>query len=333
MRTATFVRTGFIAASSYSSSLLNRNNNIFDNIINNNNNNNRIGNNIGSISSSRTRTSCGIMMSSSSSLSGSNNDNDGINTIATTTPDNTKIMNNDNNNDCSRCGIDYPELVVFDLDACFWDQEMYEMSTIPTKKNIVMGSLSLSVDNNNEKGDKDECEDDEGVIGVYSGRNKISLHKGSLLALQEHYIDHKYPGMKICFASSADTPFAEKVGRASLQLLEIIPGVPIWNKLMKTDWNNVDVNQIGRQPPLSSNKAKSHFPRIREMTGIKYDKMLFFDDCNWGDHCGMVAKACKESSTNKGVVTHRTPYGLKESDWRKGLELYKKSSSSSSSQA
>jgi hypothetical protein len=24
-----------------------------------------------------------------------------------------------------RLGIDYPELVVFDLDACFWDQEMY----------------------------------------------------------------------------------------------------------------------------------------------------------------------------------------------------------------
>jgi len=329
---ATFVRTGFIAASSYSSSLLNRNNNIFNNIINNNNNNNRIGNNIGSSSSSsskRTRTGCGIMMSSSS-LSGSNNDNDDItttrSTATTATPDNTKIMNN-NNNDCSRCGIDYPELVVFDLDACFWDQEMYEMSTIPTKKDIVMGSLS--VDNENKQND----EDDEGVIGVYSGRNKISLHKGSLLALQEHYIDHKYPGMKICFASSADTPFAEKVGRASLQLLEIAPGVPIWKKLMKADWNNVDVNQIGRQPPLSSNKAKSHFPRIREMTGIKYDKMLFFDDCNWGDHCGMVAKACKESGTNKGVVTHRTPYGLKESDWRKGLELYKKSSSSLSSQA
>jgi len=57
--------------------------------------------------------------------------------------------------------------------------------------------------------------------------------------------------MKICFASSADTPFAEKVGRASLQLLEIVPGVPIWNKLIKDDWNDVDVNQIGRQPPLS----------------------------------------------------------------------------------
>jgi hypothetical protein len=37
----------------------------------------------------------------------------------------------------------------------------------------------------------------------------------------------------------------------------------------------------------------------------------------------MVAKSCKEKDTNQGVVTHRTPDGLKESDWRKGIELYK----------
>jgi hypothetical protein len=52
---------------------------------------------------------------------------------------------------------------------------------------------------------------DEGVTGVYSGHDKISLHEGSMLALQEHVQD-KYPGMKICFASLANTLFAEKVG-------------------------------------------------------------------------------------------------------------------------
>ena len=72
-----------------------------------------------------------------------------------------------------------------------------------------------------------------------------------------------------------------------------------------------------------SNKAQTHFPRIRKITGIAYDKMLFFDDCNWGDHCGMVARGCTEDSTGKGVVGHRTPTGLRVSDWYKGLELYK----------
>ena len=44
----------------------------------------------------------------------------------------------------------------------------------------------------------------------------------------------------------------------------------------------------------------------------------------------MVAKSCKEKDTNKGVVTHRTPDGLKESDWRKGIELYKQNASNAS---
>jgi len=30
-------------------------------------------------------------------------------------------------------GIDYPELVVFDLDACLWDKEMFEMDALPSR--------------------------------------------------------------------------------------------------------------------------------------------------------------------------------------------------------
>lgn len=202
----------------------------------------------------------------------------------------------------------YPDLVVYDMDACLWDQEMYEMPSVPDKSNIVKGDLD-------GRG--------EGVVGVYSGRNKISLHKGSLRSLQEHADGTLYPGMKIAFASSADTPFAEKVGRASLKLLEVLPGLSIWDLVVNQGWDGLDVNQIGRQPPLlSSNKAKTHFPRLREATGIRYDRMLFFDDCNWGDHCGMVADGCKENGTGLSPVTVRTPNGLGLKEWEKGLQLY-----------
>jgi len=197
----------------------------------------------------------------------------------------------------------YPKLVVFDLDACFWDQEMYEMRALPS--DTVMGDL-------NGRGN--------GVVGVMSGRDRISLHKGSLIALQEYY-DGVYPNSKFCMASSADTPFAEKVGRATLKLLEVVPGFTVWDLLMKC-WDNEDVNQIGRQPPLSSNKSLTHFPRIRELTGVRYDKMLFFDDCLWGDHCGMVEANCKEDDTGVGPATVRTPNGLREKEWRQGLEVY-----------
>jgi len=85
--------------------------------------------------------------------------------------------------------------------------------------------------------------------------------------------------------------------------------------------DGVDVNQIGRQPPLSPNKAATHFPRLREATSIGYDEMLFFDDCNWGDHCGMVQAACKEAN-GKGVVTLRTPRGLGVAEFREGMAAF-----------
>jgi magnesium-dependent phosphatase 1 len=160
-----------------------------------------------------------------------------------------------------------------------------------------------------------------GVIGVMSGRHQISLHPGSLLAMQNHW-DGKYSGMKVAFASSADTPFAEKVGRASLKLLEVVPGTSVWDVVTGRDWQGRDVNQIGRQPPLSANKARSHFPFLKRETGIRYDRMLFFDDCNWDDHCGMVSSQCKEDDTNLGPAVVRTPNGLRVADWEKGLEVY-----------
>mmetsp|Transcript_41092 Transcript_41092/g.85558 ORF Transcript_41092/g.85558 Transcript_41092/m.85558 type:complete len:196 (-) Transcript_41092:1284-1871(-) len=181
---------------------------------------------------------------------------------------------------------------------------MYEMPALPSSS--VKGDL-------NGRG--------EGVIGVMSGPYQISLHKGSLFGLQEHS-DGKYGSMKVAFASSADTPFAEKIGRASLKMLEVLPGLTVWDLVVGRDWNGEDINQIGRQPPLSSNKAASHFPRIKELTGIRYDKMLFFDDCNWGDHCGMVQSRCKEPDTQTGPATMRTPNGIREADWRKGLANY-----------
>ena len=66
----------------------------------------------------------------------------------------------------------YPELLVYDMDACLWDQEMYEMREMPSNSNVVQGDL-------NGRG--------EGVTGVMSGYNKISLHKCSLVSLQVRY--------------------------------------------------------------------------------------------------------------------------------------------------
>eukprot|EP00976_Prorocentrum_cordatum_P093727 1189502-Prorocentrum_minimum.AAC.1 len=144
--------------------------------------------------------------------------------------------------------------------------------------------------------------------------------KVTLLCAQEYHAG-SYPGMRIAAASSADTPFAVKVGRKALTILEVVPGVSVWDVFAKAEKDDGNM-QIGRTPPLSSDKSSTHFPILRSNTGVEYDKMLFFDDCNWGDHCGKVASRCRTDASGSGPVTVRTPLGLQKDDWLKGLELY-----------
>ena len=198
----------------------------------------------------------------------------------------------------------FPELVVFDLDQCLWRPEMYTLDEIPTRTSA--GPLGPH---------------GEGATGAWSGRQKISLFPAALEVLQDFYLN-KYPStMRIAAASSADTPHAVRIGRAAMDLLEIVPGVTM-REVFAKGWEaekapGFDGNmQIGRSPPLTSDKATSHFPRIRQETGVPYDRMLFFDDCNWGDHCGKVERQCP------GVVTQRTPDGLQYSEWLSGLRAY-----------
>lgn len=201
----------------------------------------------------------------------------------------------------NRAGSMLPELIVFDLDECLWSPEMYTLSDVPTKSSIQHGLLGSY---------------GEGVVGVKSGGETIRLYRGALQVLQEIYLD-KYPGMRIAAASSADTPQAVRIGRTAMGLLEILPGVTMREAFAKGWREGFDGNlQIGRSHPLSSDKAATHFPILRTCTGIEYDKMLFFDDCGWGDHCGRVEKQCP------GVVAIRTPHGLQYSEWEEGLAAY-----------
>lgn len=193
----------------------------------------------------------------------------------------------------------FPSLVVFDLDMCVWSPEMYELNEIPSTR--VMGQLGMY---------------GEGVVGVKSGYEVIRLFPTALEVLQEYYMD-KYPGMRIAAASSADTPQAVQIGRTAMGILEVLPGVTLREVFSKGWDTGFEGNmQIGRTPPLSADKAKTHFPILLEATGIPYSEMLFFDDCNWGDHCGNVERSCP------GVVTQRTPRGLQKREWETGLQKY-----------
>ena len=206
---------------------------------------------------------------------------------------------------CTAADGPVPSLVVLDLDMCVWSPEMYELDHMPSANKVTRGDL-------NGRG--------EGVTGVYSGHCVIRLFPGALVALQESH-DHVHEGMKLAVASSADTPLAEDIGRAAMKILEVVPGTTVHDVLTRDfaadDSRSGHPNlQIGRQPPLSADKSRTHFPALREATGVPYDEMLFFDDSMWSDHCAMAEANCP------GIVTQRTPRGMQEAEWRNGLRKF-----------
>ena len=116
----------------------------------------------------------------------------------------------------------------------------------------------------------------------------VSLQRETkaLLALQEA-ADGMYGDMKLAVASSADTPLAEQIGRAAMKILEVLPGKTVYDVLIDGfedgPWQEPRERgpanlQIGRQPPLSSDKSRTHFPALQAAYGTPYDEMLFFDD-------------------------------------------------------
>ena len=192
-----------------------------------------------------------------------------------------------------------PALVVWDMDDCLWHPEMFTLSEMPSER--VRGDL-------NGRG--------EGVVGVRSGSDVIRLFPDALRVLQEFW-DGDHDPTRLAVASSADTPFAASIAQAALDMLEIVPGVTLREVLCRGHPDGLsDHIRIGRTPPLSSDKSKTHFPLIREATGIDYDGMLFFDDSNWSDHCAIVSRNCP------GVVAQRTPRGLQYSEFANGMKKF-----------
>ena len=182
----------------------------------------------------------------------------------------------------------HPELVVFDLDMCMWSPEMYTLDSAPTEA-VECGSG-----------------DEAMIIGARTqGGSTVKLFPGALRALQELYLqrDTAWAGTLVAAASSSEEP---SFSAACLGLLEILSGVKMREAF--------SYFAIGRTGELSSDK-RTHFSKIRRESGTDFRKMLFFDDCNWGDHVAKIQNA-------HGVLGARTPNGMTYAEWRGALDMY-----------
>ncbi|GMI43662.1 hypothetical protein TrCOL_g6392 [Triparma columacea] len=185
-----------------------------------------------------------------------------------------------------------PKMIVFDLDDCLWTPEMYTLPNKPTKP--ILGRL---------QGDAGE-----GVTGVQcsGGGPTVSLFPDALTILQRLYTEREttYKDTLFAVASSSEEP---SYSRSCLENLDIFPGVKM-NSLFP-------YQQIGRTGRLTSRKT-THFDELKKsVPHVEFDSMLFFDDCNWGDHVGDLNSA-------RGVIGVRTPTGLTCAQFEEGLALY-----------
>lgn len=184
-----------------------------------------------------------------------------------------------------------PTMIVFDLDDCLWTPEMHTLG-YPGPTKPVKGKV--------------EGFAEELVIGMKCPNGPtVKLFDGARKALIELATDRAYQDIIIAVASSSLEP---TYSDACLSNIEVIPGV--------TMRSMVQFAQIGRTGKLSSRKT-THFKLLHEESGVTYNEMLFFDDCNWGDHVGDVGNVY-------GVIGCRTPYGLQLSEFYDGLARYNK---------
>jgi magnesium-dependent phosphatase 1 len=194
----------------------------------------------------------------------------------------------------SKTDMHLPTMIVFDLDDCLWTPEMYTLRSKPSIP--VMGDLGLG---NLE----------QGVVGLKCPHNgpTVRLFDGARKALRELATDPKYEGVVLGAASSSEEP---TFSHACLENIEVLPGLTLRNM--------ITYDQIGRTGPLSSRKT-THFSLLHEESQIPYEEMLFFDDCNWGDHVG-------DMKQSFGVEGQRTPSGMQYKEFHRGLDKYLKAS-------
>lgn len=203
---------------------------------------------------------------------------------------------------------DLPSMIVFDLDDCLWTPEMHELSGMPSIPvegpldpsdiNSELGTVGMKIPSRRRRGKN------KGFDWGGDGEEVVELYPGARLVLRELVTNPKYAAVKIAVASSSLEP---SYSRACIKGIEIVDGMCMGDL--------ISYSQIGREGQLTSRKT-SHFKLLHQQSGIPYDEMIFFDDCNWVDHVGDLQDAF-------GVVGVRTPDGLQLDQFHQGLEKYR----------
>lgn len=173
-----------------------------------------------------------------------------------------------------------PRLIVFDLDACLWMPEMYELMAPPKTYDRAAG-------------------------GVRAGRDVVRLFPGAASVLRRCHGESRTTFSNTLFAAVSSTT---EPAYARTCLSEI----PV-----DDDRSTRVVDLLTYKQIYPGHKGLQHFPSLLAETGIAYDQMLFFDDCTYSDNCADVSAHCPGVvcvRTPDGLNEQKFELGLKAFD-------------------
>jgi len=170
-----------------------------------------------------------------------------------------------------------PRLLVFDLDACLWTPEMFELDGRPSRFDA-------------EKG------------GVRAGSDIVRLFPGAMTVLRTILAEpERFDGVQIAVASSTTHP-----DYANTCLEELVVDANTGTKL---------ADMVHYREIFPGNKGRQHVPNLKQKSGVPYNEMIFWDDCTYGDNCGDVARGCPGIvcvRTPQGLSENNFEYGLEQ---------------------
>jgi magnesium-dependent phosphatase 1 len=136
-----------------------------------------------------------------------------------------------------------PRIVVFDLDACCWTPEMYQLGRgAPFRYDVA------------------RCE------AIASDGEKVRLLGDVRAIWEELHSGERWRQTEVAIASRCDEP---QWARELLGKFEVLPGVTM-----------IEVARDTLVQIHSGNK-KSHLTEISKASGVTFSDMLFFDDDPW----------------------------------------------------
>lgn len=181
-----------------------------------------------------------------------------------------------------------PKLIVFDLDACFWDTEMKFIEDYPQ---LVCGHVLAVQSTIGARGD----------IPIPPKNIEICLHEGAKAAVRAWADDPEFKNVIFACASKTTKP---QFSHACLGALTC-DGRPV-AKMFAREYTHIY--------PKTKNV---HFEAIQRASGVAWKDMLYFDDCTWRDNFADV-----QALSDGAITCVLTPNGLTEERWKYGLQEF-----------